>query len=259
MVQNAVKVVCLVGSSRFKAKFCEVGERLEKRGVLVLAMAFWQHADGHSITPEEREVLFRVDRARIDLAHEVWVVNNCRWWCRWCKEWRDKTYYQRAAGMGWHACPRFGCKDPRLEGRPYVGEDTLRELNYAANAGKVLRWLNPPEPGALPFDWSECSNGGTAMDKQEQKNAALRKQYVNHTPSDKSRLQIEHLRTAADQFHSAIEATAPSCRERSLALTKLEESLMWAVKGIVLNDPNATPAQPVDPVQQAAQEGFKQG
>lgn len=32
----------------------------------------------------------------------------------------------------------------------------------------------------------------------------------------------------------------PASRERSIAITKLEESSMWAIKGLVLNDPLST-------------------
>jgi hypothetical protein len=73
----------------------------------------------------------------------------------------------------------------------------------------------------------------------------LRRQYVNHTPSDAGKSHIELLRLTADGMHTAIESLVPNCRERSLALTKLEECVMWVVKGVVLNDPEAVPAQPV--------------
>lgn len=56
--------------------------------------------------------------------------------------------------------------------------------------------------------------------------------------------RIEALRAAAKVFGLAIEekvgarleatGVAKGSREKSLAITKLEEALMWAVKGIVL-------------------------
>lgn len=39
-----------------------------------------------------------------------------------------------------------------------------------------------------------------------------------------------HLRLKASELFQAIEVL-PSSREKSLAITRLEESLMWAVKG----------------------------
>ena len=34
--------------------------------------------------------------------------------------------------------------------------------------------------------------------------------------------------------------TLPPSRERSVAITELETSAMWAIKGLVLNDPRST-------------------
>jgi len=47
--------------------------------------------------------------------------------------------------------------------------------------------------------------------------------------------QIEVVRGVLKQAHDTILATLPPSRERSLALTKLEEASMWASKGIVFN------------------------
>ncbi len=47
--------------------------------------------------------------------------------------------------------------------------------------------------------------------------------------------RIERLRADAIGLSVAIISIVPEGRERSLALTKLEEMLMWAVKGCVLN------------------------
>ena len=47
--------------------------------------------------------------------------------------------------------------------------------------------------------------------------------------------QIETVRDAIKAVHDTILATLPPSRERSLAITKLEEASMWANKGIVFN------------------------
>lgn len=74
----------------------------------------------------------------------------------------------------------------------------------------------------------------------------LRKTYVNHRPTEAKARELEAFREAADTFHTALEHLCPvPSREKSLALTKLEECVMWAVKGAVLNDPNSAPCQPV--------------
>ena len=46
--------------------------------------------------------------------------------------------------------------------------------------------------------------------------------------------QITMVREACKATHDAL-LSLPQCRERSLAITKLEEVSMWANKGIVFN------------------------
>ena len=55
---------------------------------------------------------------------------------------------------------------------------------------------------------------------------------VNHTPDAETQKQMEVLRT---QFHAVTDALlhiVPDGRERSLALTKLEEALMWSMAAL---------------------------
>lgn len=57
---------------------------------------------------------------------------------------------------------------------------------------------------------------------------------TNITPSAEQVQRIEALRQSAKDFASdLITLTLPS-REQSLAITHLEETVMWAVKGIIL-------------------------
>lgn len=46
--------------------------------------------------------------------------------------------------------------------------------------------------------------------------------------------KITDVREACKALHAVL-LTLPECRERSLAITKLEEVSMWANKGIVFN------------------------
>lgn len=55
---------------------------------------------------------------------------------------------------------------------------------------------------------------------------------ANQRTSDRIRHHMALYRDLYDQ----ITATLPHCRERSLALTKLEESAMWANKGFAFHD-----------------------
>jgi hypothetical protein len=58
-----------------------------------------------------------------------------------------------------------------------------------------------------------------------------------HRPTDKVQQEIGTFRTAAHEFSRAIfEALPAICRERSIAVTHLEDCVMWVVKGMVLEE-----------------------
>ena len=56
-------------------------------------------------------------------------------------------------------------------------------------------------------------------------------------PTSAQTKQIEAVREKAKELHDLLLSLPPG-RERSLAVTKLEEVSMWANKGIVFADPN---------------------
>ena len=65
--------------------------------------------------------------------------------------------------------------------------------------------------------------------------AQVERSLTNITPSEDQIERIEMLRrNARDLARAVIRYSLPS-RERSLAITKLEETVMWAVKGVLLN------------------------
>lgn len=63
------------------------------------------------------------------------------------------------------------------------------------------------------------------------------KTYAHHFPSPASVDVIAELRGAFSRLHEQIEASCPASRERSVALTNLETTAMWAIKSVVCNDP----------------------
>ena len=65
------RVVCLCGSSRFRALMESERQRLTARGVIVLG----PEAIGEELTPARREALGELHLRRIDLADEVRVVS----------------------------------------------------------------------------------------------------------------------------------------------------------------------------------------
>lgn len=67
----------------------------------------------------------------------------------------------------------------------------------------------------------------------------IAKTFAFHKPSDDSLPKITELRRAFSELQARIEQLAPASRERSVALTNLETTAMWAVKAVVCNDPKA--------------------
>lgn len=143
------RIVCLIGSSRFREEFVREAYRLETTGHLVLCMAFFQHSDGLEVSEEQREVLEQVDRFRIDLADEVLVIDrpmprcpNCKTWCLVKRihvgtmvEHRCECY---RGWPCWKAIPR--------EYAPYVGPSTAKEIDYAVSRGKPVQFLSRLRP-----------------------------------------------------------------------------------------------------------------
>ena len=67
----------------------------------------------------------------------------------------------------------------------------------------------------------------------------MKKTFMYHKPSDDGLAKITELRNAFSHLHSLIESTCPLSRERSVALTELETTAMWAIKSVVSNDPKS--------------------
>lgn len=57
---------------------------------------------------------------------------------------------------------------------------------------------------------------------------------TNHRPDDATIGRIEELRADAKRLGERIIELSPYSREQSLALTHLEDCIMWAVKAMVL-------------------------
>lgn len=64
------------------------------------------------------------------------------------------------------------------------------------------------------------------------------KTFAYHKPSAAALEVITELREAFSELSEFIQRMDNS-REKSIALTKLEEAAMWAIKGVVINDPKS--------------------
>lgn len=72
------------------------------------------------------------------------------------------------------------------------------------------------------------------ISEQEQK--ALDKAFIYHPPKDDQPLRYQSLRADAKVLAENILSACPPSRERSLAMTKLEEVVMWANASIARNE-----------------------
>jgi hypothetical protein len=64
------------------------------------------------------------------------------------------------------------------------------------------------------------------------------KTFAYHKPSAAGLGKITELREAYSALTEVVSAL-PASREKSIALTELETSAMWAVKAVVFNDPES--------------------
>ena len=65
------------------------------------------------------------------------------------------------------------------------------------------------------------------------------KTFAYHKPSENGLGKITRLRELFSQVHAEISEICPQSRERSVALTELETTAMWAIKSVVCNDPGS--------------------
>ncbi len=68
--------------------------------------------------------------------------------------------------------------------------------------------------------------------------------YTHHVPGKQATFDLAALRDKFAALHSYIEGVGVPSRERSLALTKLQEASMWANLAAVLADPESVPETP---------------
>lgn len=81
----------------------------------------------------------------------------------------------------------------------------------------------------------------------------MKKTYEYHKPSAAGIEKIAKLREAFSALDDLIEENVPASRERSVAITKLEETAMWAIKAVVHNDPESVTDSATIPEEQAAE------
>lgn len=64
----------------------------------------------------------------------------------------------------------------------------------------------------------------------------LNNRFTYHPPKDDQSLRYEGIRSEGLAFARTIDRLCPDSREKSLAITKLEEAVMWANASIARNE-----------------------
>jgi len=96
-------IICLCGSTKFKAEFIKVNFELTMQGNIVLSVGWFSHTDSAAFFPsdDEKIMLDSLHKRKIDLADEVFVIN--------------------VGG--------------------YIGESTKSEIEYAIQTNKPVKYL----------------------------------------------------------------------------------------------------------------------
>ena len=96
------KVITLCGSTKFKEQYIETQKRLTLEGNIVISVGLFSHSGDDEVWTEgTKDMLDDMHLRKIDMADEVFVIN--------------------VGG--------------------YIGESTKREIAYAKENGKVVRFL----------------------------------------------------------------------------------------------------------------------
>lgn len=103
--KSRAKVVCLCGSTKFKAAYERAALEESSLGHVVLSVSFYTHADGVSISQDQKDLLDAQHLVRISMADEVLVLN--------------------VGG--------------------YIGESTRNGIAFAKKLGKPIRYLETEE------------------------------------------------------------------------------------------------------------------
>lgn len=72
------KVVTLCGSTKFKEDFIRVQKELSLKGIIVISVGLFGHADGEFgtvISEEAKVMLDDMHKRKIDMADEIYVIN----------------------------------------------------------------------------------------------------------------------------------------------------------------------------------------
>lgn len=147
------EVVVLCGSTKFKDLFESENFRLTSEGRVVLSVGRYGHLDGLDMGGELKKKLDELHFRKIELADRAHIINAKQAWCPRCQCWcgdhltvswtlgddRIQHTPDRLCRHSFNPCGEF------VVMKPYVGESTRREIDYALSLGKPVTYLNPPD------------------------------------------------------------------------------------------------------------------
>lgn len=99
------KIVCLCGSTKFKDSFQQANRTESLKGSIVLTVAQYSHYDKLNITEEQKIIFDNLHLDKIKLADEILVLD--------------------------------------ING--YIGDSTLKEIEYAKKQNKKIRFISEEE------------------------------------------------------------------------------------------------------------------
>lgn len=67
-------------------------------------------------------------------------------------------------------------------------------------------------------------------------NKTIENNFTYHAPNDEQQKKYVKIRSEAKRLANIIDKNCPESREKSLAMTKLEEAVMWANASIARNE-----------------------
>ncbi|WP_036719118.1 hypothetical protein [Paenibacillus harenae] len=100
-----MRVITLCGSSKFKEQFEQANAFLTLQGNIVISVAFFEQSEGIEITEDQAELLGNLHFRKIDMSDEIFVID--------------------------------------VDG--YKGSSTRREIQYAKEKGKAIRYYSHGE------------------------------------------------------------------------------------------------------------------
>ena len=97
-----IKIITLCGSTKFKEQFEQANAFLTLQGNIVISLAFFEQSEGVEITEKQAELLGNLHLRKIDISDEIFVID--------------------------------------VDG--YIGSSTKREIEYAKEKGKAIRYYS---------------------------------------------------------------------------------------------------------------------